>query len=89
METNNINRYLTPPQVARRLGVNAGKVGQFIKTGSLAAIDVSLNPGTGRPRWRIKLEDLAAFEQARRSTPPLPAPARTKRSSRPAVPEYV
>jgi excisionase family DNA binding protein len=58
-------RYLSPPQVARRLGVNADKVRLWLSNGELRGINVAARLG-GRPRWRISEADLLAF-QARRS----------------------
>jgi len=40
---------LTPPKLAKRLGVSADKVRGWIKSGQLAATDVCNRPG-GRPR---------------------------------------
>ena len=65
---------LAPADVARRLGVGAGKVLGWIRRGQLRAIDVASEPGPGkRHRWRVYLEDLAAFEE-QRATGHLPAP---------------
>jgi hypothetical protein len=46
----------------------------------LKAINVSRRTG-GRPKWRIKLEALEAFEQSRTPTPPTP---KARRKNRPA-----
>lgn len=82
METNEHKRYLTPPQVAKRLGVNPGKIAGFIKSGQIAAIDVSLNPGSGRPRWRITPEALADFEASRSNKPTTTRPKPRRRVAR-------
>jgi len=66
---------LTPPQVARRLGVAADKVRAWIRSGELPAMDVSLRHGLGRPRWRVTESDLDAFIR-RRSAEPRRAPSR-------------
>ena len=57
---------LTPLQVAQRLGVGVVVVRRWIELGHLRAIDAAVQPGPHkRRRWRISIEDLAAFEQAR------------------------
>ncbi len=58
-------RFLTPPQVAKRFAVNVDKVLGWIRSGELRALDISLNPGVGRPRYRVDLCDLATFETGR------------------------
>ena len=55
---------LSPPEVARRLGVSHEKILTWIRYGELAAIEVSTRRG-GRPRYRIDIADLAVFEQRR------------------------
>ncbi len=50
-----INASYTPPQLARRYGVNVDKVHQWIKTGELLAVNVAAS-ACGRPRWRITAE---------------------------------
>jgi hypothetical protein len=70
--------FLTPPQVGRLLGVKASKVGLWIRSGELKAVDVSERRG-GRPRWKIPPESLTAFFAARSSRPSLPQVRRRKR----------
>ena len=62
-------RLLSPPQIARRLGIKASKVIAWINRGELVASNVAAS-SAGRPRWRISLESLNAFLQARASKPP-------------------
>ena len=57
---------LTPPEAARRLRVSADKIRIWIKTGELIAINVAAR-ASGRPRYRIAVSDLQAFEERRRS----------------------
>jgi len=56
---------LTPPELARQLGVAPETIIAWIHAGELRAIDVSRNPGIGRPRYRIDPTDLIAFEANR------------------------
>ena len=70
------DRYLTPPELAKRLRVKPAKVLVWINNGELlGAINVATNLG-GRPRWRIPPSAIAAFEEARSAKPP------TKRTTR-------
>jgi hypothetical protein len=73
-------KYQTPPQVAERLGVNPVKVLGWIRDGELRAVDVSLRPGKGRPRWRIAPDALRDFERSRSCVASAaPAPSRRRR----------
>ena len=71
---------LTTTEVARRLGVSADKIRYWITTRELRAINVALRRG-GRPRWRIAVEDLAAFLAARTVTPEPVVKRRRKNST--------
>jgi excisionase family DNA binding protein len=42
----------SPQEVAKRHGIDRGKVLKWIDGGQLPAINVATNPN-GRPRWRI------------------------------------
>ena len=55
----------------------------WIASGQLRAIDVSANPGVGRPSWRIPLDAIVEFE-ARRSAKPAVKPVRKKRKKQAA-----
>lgn len=68
---------LTPPMVARRLGVKPEKVVAWVRSGQLRALNVS--NGT-RPRFRIDPADLAVFEQGR-AVVPAAKPSRRRRQS--------
>jgi excisionase family DNA binding protein len=56
--------YLTPPQIAKALGVGNDKVWGWIRRGELVATNVTTKPG-GRPRWRISKEDFDAFRKGK------------------------
>lgn len=64
------DRYLTPPQYARRIGVKPERVIAWIRDGSLRAIDTSEKPGITRPRYKIPLDAIVAFEIGRTPIPP-------------------
>jgi len=78
---------ITPPELARRWGVDKAKIIVWIRSGELRAIDASTRRGS-KPRYLIDLADIAAFEQAREVVPACPQP-RARRARRPAVKQYV
>ncbi len=80
-----VNATLTPPQLAKDYGVNPDKVLAWIHSGELRAVNVAAKPN-GRPRWRIKAEDLEAFE-LRRSAVPTKTTRRRRRAS-PGIIEF-
>ena len=73
--------YLSPPQVAKLLGVKPAKVLAWIKRGELRAHNVA-DSRSGRPRWRVSREALDAFLAAR-SCRPSDQVARPRRKRRP------
>jgi hypothetical protein len=73
-------RALTPPQLAARWGVSSDKVLHLIRTGQLRALNVAADPG-GRPRWRIPVEAVLAFEQARAAGAPAPSGRQRRRAA--------
>jgi excisionase family DNA binding protein len=79
MNALNAQRYLTPPAIARRLGVSRDTVLGWIASGELRALNVAPR-SSRRPRWRIAPEDLAAFELARAANAPPPATPRRRRA---------
>ena len=79
------SQYLSPPEIAKRYGVDPHKIIQWIRRGELIAIDVSSTPG-GRPRYRISPADLAIFE-ATRTAGPTPKAIRRRRKD-PSVTKF-
>jgi len=67
--------WLTPPQVAKRLGVKPDKVLYWIHRGELPAVNVATKEG-GRPKFAVPPAALETFK-TRRSTQP---PVRVKRA---------
>lgn len=59
-------RMLDTAQAAKRLGCSAAHVGNMIRSGKIAAINIS--HGGARPTWRIQEETLLEFMQAAEST---------------------
>jgi len=72
--------HLTPAQLAKRWGVDRDKILGWIRSGELSAIDTVAKQG-GRPRYRVAVEAVLAFEQ-RRSVQPPPRRSRQKKSSK-------
>jgi excisionase family DNA binding protein len=79
-------RGLTVGEVARRYRVGEDKVRAWIRSGELAAINTAA-VRTGRPRFVVTADGLAAFERRRAAAGP-PAPARQRRAGRPAYKDY-
>lgn len=76
---------LTPPELAKRWRVSPDKILSMIGRGDLAAFNVASNPA-GRPRWRIRMADVEAFETGRAAAPR--EPKRRRRRKVGQVTEY-
>jgi Helix-turn-helix domain len=57
-------QYVTPPVVAKRLGIGTQKVIAYIRSGKLRAYDFR-SDGSNRPLFKIREADLRAFEESR------------------------
>lgn len=79
---------LTPPQLAVRWGVKADKVLALINSGELKAMNLATNAKGERPRWKIRLEDVRAFEDARSNKPPVAKPTGRRRREAATGKEY-
>jgi hypothetical protein len=72
---------LTVPEVARRYRIGEDKVRGLIRRGEIIAINTA-EKRSGRPRFVITPEALAAFELRRQAaTPKAPKPKRRKRTT--------
>lgn len=56
--------FLTPPQVADRLGVSSEKVINWILAGELKGCNLAAK-SSSRPRYRVSEDDLTAFLDSR------------------------
>jgi|GEM_PF-1611561 len=65
----NNNTWLTPPRLAKQLGISCEKVLTWIRSGELRAVNVAERL-SGRPRWRISPAALEEFFKRRESGPP-------------------
>jgi len=77
--------WLTPPQLARELGIRPGKVLAWVRAGELTAVDMAQNRG-GRPRYRIARRAVDAFLAARAVVPRATTPRRRRRDQ--GITEY-
>jgi hypothetical protein len=71
---------LTPPQLSARWRVSPEKVISMIRSGALHGFDVS-SPGSKRPRYRINISEVIAFEERRSARQPVKV-ARKKRQKK-------
>jgi excisionase family DNA binding protein len=73
-----VRTVLTPPQVAKQLGVDPATVIGWIRSKQLRASNVG--KGEQRPRYRIQQSDLDAFLKTRQPEPPSPRKQRSQKS---------
>lgn len=62
-------KYLTPPQIAKELGICRDTVLGWVRSGELKAVDVR-NSGSFRPSYRIHPDWVAEFLNRRQVIPP-------------------
>ncbi len=74
---------LTPPQIAKRFGIDVNKILGWIRSGELRAINGARKANGTKPRFLVDVADLEAFERSRQVSPP-PAPAPRARRSKPS-----
>lgn len=72
------DEWTTPPQYAESRGVNVRKVLWWIETGELQAVNFATKR-SGRKRWKLSQESIAAFEQARTNHGKSATPAKRRR----------
>jgi excisionase family DNA binding protein len=76
---------LTLEQVAERYGISMRNVAKLLRSGELTGVNVGV--GKRNKRWRIRPQDIEAFERRRLSTP-APAAARRRRRTEQESPSY-
>jgi hypothetical protein len=74
--------WFSPPQIARARRLRVGKVLGWIRSGELAAVNCATHAGR-RPRWRVRADALAAFDQARSNRVNQQSPRPQRQRSRP------
>ena len=72
-----ITKFLSPPTIARQLGVKAERVVGWIKAGQLRGFNLA-EPGSRRPRYKVDPIDLQAFLNKKAVTA-MPKAARRRR----------
>lgn len=80
------NAYLSPPALARRLGVKPAKILAWIRTGEITAVNIG--NGQSKPRWRISPESLADWERRRSSQANVKAKPARRRATPASVIEF-
>jgi hypothetical protein len=80
--------YTSPPRLAEYFGVGEEKIGHWIKTGQLRAINIALRPGR-RPRWRVAWSAVREFEAARAAQPAVPIQRRRRQRADGNFVQYV
>jgi hypothetical protein len=70
-----MQRFLTPPQIAKILGVDSNKVLAFIQRGELRAFNSSFGQ---RCRWKVDPKDFELFLESRSNAKPAPPKRPTK-----------
>lgn len=74
--------FVTPPQLAKRLGISEDKVYAWIDSGQLRAVNLAEHPHSERARWRISQEAIEEFLASRENKPPAPEPPKPRRRRR-------
>jgi hypothetical protein len=74
--------------ICNRYAVREHTVLTWIHNGELKAVNVGVEPGKKKPRWRITQAALDAFEAMRSTTPPPPPTRRNRRKSKLAEVNY-
>jgi hypothetical protein len=80
-------RFLTPPKLAKLMGVSVEKIAEFIRRGELIAINTSLTGG--RPRWKIEPAAFRQFLESRSNKPPQEVKPRRRKPIPTPTKQYV
>lgn len=83
-----MSSWLTPPQIARDRGIKTSKVLCWIRSGELLAVNLA-EGRLGRPRWKVSVEALSAFDLARSSRAAIQPTQKRSRPRRRADPEVI
>lgn len=83
MSSEDPDKWFTPPELAKQLGISSEKVLTWIRNGELRAVNVAAGLA-GRPRWRISSVAFEEFLKRRESGPPV-VPRRRGYTSRSSV----
>ena len=72
-------RFYTLADIAELLGTSVDRVGDMVRCGDLAAVDIG-SVGARRRTWRVSAESLAQFLARRATQSPPPKQRRRRRS---------
>lgn len=61
--------FLNVKELQKRFNVTEPTVLQWIKSGELRAVNVGRKANAGKPRWRVSVEVVEAFEKSRANFP--------------------
>lgn len=75
----NTRNSLTPPELAKELGVSPDKVLYWIHSGELQAANLATRQG-GRPRYSIDRKSVESFKRMRANQSPPPIQKRRKKT---------
>jgi len=64
-QTGPAHGFFTPSQIAERYEVGVGRVIDWIKSGRLRAVNVSVSVRSKKPQYRVSAAALEQFEQSR------------------------
>ena len=76
-----MSKYFSAAAVAEILSVPVDKVRDLVANGSITGVNVALNGGGIRPRWRISQEALDQFIAGRQSNQPVATPRKKRETS--------
>lgn len=69
MTMNVVRTRLSPPEIAKQLGVAPAKVREWIEAGELKAFNAATKADSEKPRWLVHVDDLRDFENRRSNSP--------------------
>ena len=75
-----VARWLTPPELAKQVGIDPAKVLAWIASGELPAANMA-SPGRKRPRYWIDPCDFEVFRLRKKKQAPAPPTRRPRRQS--------
>jgi excisionase family DNA binding protein len=77
---------LSPEQFADRYGISVRNVQKLLRSGELTAVNVGV--GRRNKRWRIRQQDIEAFERRRLNSPTTTAGTPRRRRAEQESPGY-
>lgn len=75
-----VQKWHTPPELAKQLGIEPAKVIGWIKSGELRAVNLATKQSR-RPRWKISPDSFEEFTRPRESKAVIKPPRRQRRQT--------